>query len=121
MERPLSYIQAEQIRRSYEFLKGACYDKNLSHLRVGEVAIVPWDDLNRFLFMEYYRVKRSAENALHFYHREYFGVAILAREATQNICYMKELKTYCQEFGIPYDIKLTIGAVSEGMNTEPVL
>jgi|GEM_PF-2634572 len=121
MEKALSYTQAEQLRRNYAFLKGACYDKDLPHLRVGEVAIVPWDDLNRFIFMEYYRVKRSAEKALHFYHREYFGVAILAREATQNICYMKELKTYCQEFGILYDIKLATDSVSEGVNTEPVL
>jgi hypothetical protein len=106
MNKPLTYDQACQLQQAFLWLKGQPFESDKkTPAVVKEVAIIPWDDLNKQIFLEYYKSRKNIEHAIVFYQKKRFNVGVIAWDLAGTDCFLKDLRQYCSEFKVPFDRK----------------
>ena len=103
----LSRSQAENLAQQYQYLVGEQFSTTTEDKHVIDcVAVAPFDDVNRYIFMLQYREGASMKDALGQYEGELFDVVVLTRfvsEKTEVI--FRDLRSFLVERNIAYDIE----------------
>lgn len=104
-KKPLTFDQATRICADYQYLAGRKFSNGHIIATVSCVVVVPYDDINKYIFLLEYRNCEDAVKALEIYKNDVFDVVLLGKieaERTHYVC--KELDNYLLENGIPYDV-----------------
>ncbi len=106
MEQPLSLVQARKICKHYQFLKGRILAarSDLSE-PILHVVVAPYDELNKWIFLQNFSECGDSEQALEFYKPPYFDVILIARFKHQEGYYFQDLRTYCTGEEIHFDLE----------------
>lgn len=91
---------AQALHSSYQHLVGSTYAKDNEDIaRIIEVAIAPFDDINKWLFLNNYTVTNDVVKALQFYQPPFYDViAILKPFESDKLSYV-DIRTYLQQAG----------------------
>lgn len=76
--------QANAVCKGYQHLVGTEYTGNEFTGTIECVCVAPFDDVNKYIFMEFYRDCRNAEKALEFYLVPFFDVVVIIRHFKNN-------------------------------------
>lgn len=105
MATPLSLIQAKKICQHYHHLRGRPLLAR-ADLREPIVYIVisPHDELNKWIFLQNFSETQDNDRALEFYQPPYYDVLLLAKFRDKNAFYYQDLRSYCADTGIDFNI-----------------
>jgi hypothetical protein len=104
MERgPLTLQQAQQLREHFIHLVGKPLNSDPGDgLIVNCVAVVPYDEVNKYIFILDYRECDNLESAIAFYESWLFDVEVISRVVSDKVqIFHKDLRTYLKERNIP--------------------
>jgi len=90
----LTRRRAQELCQSLKHLAGTIHTTADEKTGIIECAtIAPFDDVNKFIFLEYYRECRNVSTALEFYRIPYFDVVLIVRspiDGTISLAWLKE-------------------------------
>ncbi|WP_276134996.1 hypothetical protein [Polluticoccus soli] len=98
-KQPLTRQQAEDLREQFSHLVGQPLNTGVDDsLVIDCVAVVPYDDINRYIYLIDYRECRDVIEALGFYVGPLFDVVLISvMKSDRTQVFYKELRTYLQE------------------------
>ncbi|HXS35163.1 MAG TPA: hypothetical protein VN721_00570 [Flavipsychrobacter sp.] len=100
----LTLIEAKAICKDFQHLVGKEFDKSGTVIEC--VIVSPLDDINKWIFSQYYLEKRNNVEALKYYSGPYYDILIIASiKAGDKTCKYKDLRSYLNENDIVFDIK----------------
>jgi hypothetical protein len=106
MERsPLTLQQAQELRDQFNYLVGKPINANSpGGYVITCVAVVPYDEVYKYIFVMDYRECNDVENAISFYEHRLFDVEVISRVVSDKVqIFHKDLRTWLREqnTGIP--------------------
>jgi hypothetical protein len=103
---PLTIDQATSICSDFQYLIGRKFSNKDIFATIACVVVVPYDEVNKYIFLLEYRNCQDAVQALDMYDGASYDVVILGKiqsDKTQYVC--KELDTYLSENNILFTIE----------------
>jgi hypothetical protein len=106
MQLPFSQKQAEKVCKEYKKLIGkplparADLSEPITHILIG-----PWDELNKWIFLEEFNKCKNVETAMEFYKLSVYDIILLARYKDRDEYYYKDLRSYCKEQDIHFEME----------------
>jgi hypothetical protein len=103
---PFSLKQAERICKEFQHLVGkplharADLREPILHVVTG-----PWDDLNKWIFLEHLNETADTDAAMSFYKPPYYDVMLVARLPNDAGYYYVTIRNYCTQNGIRFNIE----------------
>lgn len=92
---PYTKEQARRVRDQYKHLEGQEYLENDAGIGTIEcVAITPYDDVNRYIFFEYYLDCLNPLKALEYYYGPFYDVAFVVRSHSDQKLMLKNAVGY---------------------------
>jgi hypothetical protein len=103
MSSPVSMSEATEIVKQFEYLKGKSFEPGAEPwFPIEAVAVAPWDDINKRIFIEYYKTKKNPREALRFYQGPYYDVIVICCLKESDWYVFKDIASYCKEHKIKY-------------------
>ena len=100
----LSLIQAKAICRDFQHLVGKEFDENGKIIEC--IAVSPYDDINKWIFSQYFLEKRNCIDALKYYAGPYYDVLVIAApQLGDKICTYTDLSSYLADNGLVSDFE----------------
>lgn len=100
--------KAQAKRDAYRHLIGSTYYTDQSDWGViQDIAIAPYESLNRYIFAWFYTHYNDAVRAINFYTAPYFDVYIIALSADGKSYGFRKLDSYLEGQVIPMDVVLS--------------
>ena len=91
---PLTFDQAADLCIEYQHLKGKALLKDATgEHSIDCIAIAPFDDLNKYIFAQFYKEYGCPLQALTYYQYVEYDVLLIAHRYEQKMIY-KDLRTY---------------------------
>lgn len=105
---PLTLLQAEKLSQDFQHLKGQVFSNEYAlAATIESVAIAPYDDINKYIFVLAYREHNDPEEALKLYKGPLFDVLILGRLVSDRVQVVyRDLASYLLENNIPFDMQV---------------
>ena len=109
---PMSKAQAEHFCHAYQHLVNSKFSVDPDTIqRVECVAVSPFDEVNKYIFIKQYKSCQQAGEALEIYGGQLFDVVVITRVVSQNVEFIyKDLNEYLNEMGIVVDMQEYIGS-----------
>jgi hypothetical protein len=95
LEEAFTKPQARRLREAYSYLEGqelALNDRTGG--RIETVAVAPYDEINKWIFMQYYQESRDCEKALDFYEAPYYDVILIISGEGEGKPFYTRAETY---------------------------
>ena len=89
--KPLTLRQARLLAGQYQDLVGREFPDGAESAMVEAVTVVPYDDINRWIFLQYYSEGLSAAAALAQYPGYFYDVLVIGRTADGERCVYKDI------------------------------
>jgi hypothetical protein len=104
---PMSKTEAENFCHAFQYLVNSKFSADPDTIqRIECVAVSPFDDVNKYIFIKQYNGCHQAEEALEIYGGQLFDVVIITRVISQNVEFIyKSLDEYLNEMGIAVDMQ----------------
>lgn len=94
---PLNLEQALALSGKYQHLVGKEFITEDGAAGIIEaVAISPFDDINKWIFLEFYKESRSVKKALEYYQYPYYDVLIITKTEPGVKPLFEDIRTYCR-------------------------
>jgi hypothetical protein len=96
---PLNRKEAEELCESYRWLVGRRFNTDPEDTTTVEcVAVAPYDDINKYIFIAQYKDCQDVAKALNLYEGEVFDVVVIAQVISERIkVLVTDLRTYLEE------------------------
>jgi hypothetical protein len=105
MHQPFSRRQANLIVRDFEHLVGASIEGQPDFYHPIEcIAIAPWDEINKWIFLQFYMDSRDAKEAITHYKNNFFDVILIARFKDKDWVTYRDLRSYCLHNGMTFNL-----------------
>jgi len=76
---PFTLLQAKTIAARYQYLVGQPYDgDNSDSPLISCVVVAPFDELNKWIYINFYADEHDPQKALNYYYYPYYDVLIIA-------------------------------------------
>jgi hypothetical protein len=104
---PLTLLQAERLSQDFQHLKGQVFSNDYALAATIEaVAVAPYDDINKYIFVLAYREHSKPEEALKLYKGPLFDVLVLGKLVSDRVQVVyRDLASYLLENNIPFDMQ----------------
>lgn len=106
-----AYTQAKAKARcnAYQHLIGVDYDAAQAEWgKIQDVAVVPFEHLNRYIFAWFYAHYNDAARSLNFYKASHFDVLVIALSADGKTYGFRKLDSYLDGEVLPMDVMLAL-------------
>ena len=103
---PFTRLQAKAISEAYQYLlKDPFYGDGGEQKGLIEcISIAPYDEINKWIFIQHYKDYRCAGKALEFYHVPYFNVTVISDRIHTDDFAFADLVTYLHRVNKPVNL-----------------
>ena len=106
MEFPFSRKQAERACKDFSTLIGKPLEVRADLCEpIINVVIAPFDELNKWIFLQNLNESDDLAEAMSFYQPSYFDVILLARFPDKEGYYYMDIRSYCRQQGIQFKVE----------------
>lgn len=89
IENALSLREAKKLCAAYQHLVGKEVHGGAGRSVIESVAVVPFDDINKWIFLEYFIEHKDVSKAMDFYKVPYYDVALIVRDKQNKAGYIE--------------------------------
>lgn len=104
--KPLTLKQSKAICEDFQFLKGQLFNNIPTDEKVVDcIAIAPFDEINKWIFINYYAEYQDVEKALEYYCGPFYDVLVISKLqgdfGMHDYC---DLRTYLQKHALAFNV-----------------
>ena len=100
---PLTLRQAQNLARDYQDLVGQSFTQNDPCEHIECVAVAPYDEINKWIFVAYYTELKCPDQSIAYYTGHFYDVIVMAWSVSEGRYIYKDLKVYLNEFELLSD------------------
>lgn len=93
---PFTLLQAKNIADRYQYLVGQPYGEDGNSPLISCVAVAPFDELNKWIYINFYADERDPQKALKYYYYPYYDVLVIAPSSECPGYSYKNIRDYLQ-------------------------
>jgi len=98
MTAPFTKEQARRARNQYRHLEGQEYlEDGVGRGTIECVAVTPYDDVNKYIFLEYYLDCRDPLKALEYYYAPFYDIALVVKNYSDQKLSLKSAVNYAAD------------------------